>query len=942
MLAVGLVAAVVAGTLGNKGRPSSTVSLSTGSAWFPSPDLGSVALIDGTTVTRVADVPVSRPGDDQQAVEAGSGVYVVDQTLGQAVPVDGSSLRAGPPVDLSEPGDSHLSLASNGQITWAVERNGTVVQQVDPRTLFPLGAPIAFPGHAGPPVIDNDGRLWLVDGGLVRSLADSKVRTSVQLGGAAASQLVMASGHPVVLDPAGHRAVLINPGSGRPMRSGCFDSTDPRALLSGSQSGPPRAFAVTPRTGTLLIADLQSGACRDVILGDPADVDRYGQGVESAGDLYVPDNQAGTVIVVDTRTGTVLGRPRIDATGASFQLLAYHGFVWFSDTRANLAGVVTLQGAVGVSTAGGDPNGKKLDFGNSPKAPIQIQAPADHTPGGRERRDASSAASQHTATPPAGSASQTTASPTANNPRPSAAPAPVTQPTRPSPPATTTPPPRPSKPKSPAASAPPATPPATSPPPTSPPSTPPATTPRPSPSFTYLPNPGVAGQSVTFTDGTPGPHTITGWVFTSGHPATSTAANPTVTWPSAGTYTVTLTVARNGSAASTSQQIQIAAPNDVTVPDVTGDTVAQATQTLAASHLTVGSTANQVFSFLAKGDVASTTPAAHSSAPAGSAVNLNLSEETGQIGTYGPAATQLGAPARLTIDSAGNLYVADCAKNKVFKETISGGAVTVSTVAGTGAAGNSDGTGFAIGATLDCPIATAVDPANNLYIADQVTGDLRLVDPTGHIRTLVPQFTSPWDLNFHNGTLYVVGRFGNCTIGTVDMSDASVTPVVGTPGTCADSAATLSDPSSVSFDSAGDMYITEPHANIVRKFPNGGGPLTTVAGTGARGFSGDGGPATSAELADADEGAFDAAGDYFITDWGNFVVREVTPDGRIQTIAGTPGSCGYAGDGGAANLARMCIGGNGSFSDGIAIDGAGNLYVSDTNNHAIRVIFNPG
>ena len=77
LLAVGLVVAVVAGTLGYHGRPSSKVSLSTGSAWFPSPDAGSVALIDGTTVTRVAEVPVFRPGDSIEAVQAGSGAYVL-------------------------------------------------------------------------------------------------------------------------------------------------------------------------------------------------------------------------------------------------------------------------------------------------------------------------------------------------------------------------------------------------------------------------------------------------------------------------------------------------------------------------------------------------------------------------------------------------------------------------------------------------------------------------------------------------------------------------------------------------------------------------------------------------------------------------------------------------------------------------------------------------
>src|SRR5262249_56164732 len=107
---------------------------------------------------------------------------------------------------------------STGQTTWAVERNGTVAQQLDPKTLIPLGDPIAFPGHAAAPVLGNDGTLWLVDGGLLRSLQSSQVRTSVQLGDAPASQLVMASGHPVVVDQVAHHAIEINPKSGRPIR----------------------------------------------------------------------------------------------------------------------------------------------------------------------------------------------------------------------------------------------------------------------------------------------------------------------------------------------------------------------------------------------------------------------------------------------------------------------------------------------------------------------------------------------------------------------------------------------------------------------------------------------------------------------------------------------------------------------------------------------------
>jgi sugar lactone lactonase YvrE len=905
MLAAGLVAAVVIGTVSDRGRPSARVSLSTGSAWFPSPDAGSVALIDGTTVTRVVQVPVFSAGDRIETVQAGSSAYVLDHSRGQAVQVDGSSLTAGSPVILGQPGDSRLSLASTGGITWAIERNGTVAQQLDPRTLFPLGPPIAFPGNAAAPVLGSDGTLWLTGGGLVRSLRGSKVRTSVQIGSEGGAQMVMASGRPVVLDPATHRAIEISPASGRPVRSSCFDSTDPRVLISGSQSGGPKAFAVSSRTGTLLISNLQTGTCREVLLGDQARVDRYGLGVESGGDIYIPDYLAGTVIVVDTGSGAVLGRPRIERTGAHFQLLGYHGFVWFDDTRADLAGIVTLHGAVAVNTSRGDPKGRKVDLNRA--------IPEDLPPAPPRSPDA-----------PVGTApSHSIPTTQAGTPLPA----------------------NPSSPPSPAASVPPiAASPTTSPTTPSSPKPPVSIVPvKPSPSFTYSPNPGVVGNAVRFTNTTPGPLSITGWTFAGGSPAVSTSADPVVTWSAFGTYTVTLTVARSGSAASISRQVQIVGANDVTVPDVTGDTVAQARQVLAAKHLTVGSTSKHVFSFIARGDVANTTPAANASVPEGTPVNLNISEETGKIGTYGPAGTAFGAPARLTIDSAGNLYVADCAKNKVFKESMSGSLLSLTTVAGTGVAGNSDGTGFATGAELDCPIATALDPSGILYIADKTTSDLRAVDlHLGEIRTVTPDFKDPLDLNFHDGTLYAVGGPNNCTVDTVDPEGGIVTPVVGTEGTCADSGSTLSDPSSVTFNAAGDMYITEPGANIVRKFPHAGGPLVTVAGTGTKGFAGDGGAATSARLNSPDDVAFDTRGDYFITDAGNDVVREITPDGRIQTIAGTPGVCGYSGDGGAANAAKMCTGGNASFLSGIAIDGAGNLYISDTNNHAIRAVFNFG
>jgi hypothetical protein len=103
VMSVALVAAVVASMVGQKGHASSKVNLSSGAAWFPSPDAGTVALVDGTTVTRVTQVPVARPGHRIEAVQAGSSAYVLDHSTGQVVRVDGASLTPATPVALGTP-----------------------------------------------------------------------------------------------------------------------------------------------------------------------------------------------------------------------------------------------------------------------------------------------------------------------------------------------------------------------------------------------------------------------------------------------------------------------------------------------------------------------------------------------------------------------------------------------------------------------------------------------------------------------------------------------------------------------------------------------------------------------------------------------------------------------------------------------------------------------
>jgi len=513
VMSVGLVAVLVTGTIGRKGHASSRVNLSTGSAWFPSPDVGTVALIDGTTVTRVAQVAVSAPGAPIEAVQTASSSYALDHSSGQVVRVDGATLKAASPVRLGAANDEHLAIRSTGKVTWAVERGGTIAQQLDPVTLVPVGPALAFPGNAAAPVLGSDGTLWLVDGGLLRSLRGAQVRTSVQLPQVGASQLVMASGHPVVLDSTTHRAIEINAGSGHPMHQACFDNADASALVSGSNSRSPLALAVSPKAGTLMISDLNGGGCKTVVLGDASDTDRYGEAVEADGLVYVPDYAAGTVIVIDSRTGTVAGRPFVDAdAGYHFKLLAYHGFVWFDDDHVDTAGIVTLNGAKAVSTSGGDTQGKSVTprHGSNSKQNNSNQDSSNQHSSNQHNSNQYTG-SGSTGSGSTGSGSTGSGSNKLSNNSPSSGCGPVQ---------------------------------------------------------IGLDLSALAGDPVTYADLTPGTHTDA-WAFgTSSTPSTSTSRTGTVQWSQSNTYDVTLNITCNSSAASAGQQQIIILPRGTPAPVV--------------------------------------------------------------------------------------------------------------------------------------------------------------------------------------------------------------------------------------------------------------------------------------------------------------------------------------------------------------------------------------
>jgi len=272
--------------------------------------------------------------------------------------------------------------------------------------------------------------------------------------------------------------------------------------------------------------------------------------------------------------------------------------------------------------------------------------------------------------------------------------------------------------------------------------------------------------------------------------------------------------------------------------------------------------------------------------------------DNGFAGDGGPAQkARYSCPLGVALDGRGDIYVSDHGNNRIRKIDPSG---TVTTVAGSGPAGVNQGGytgngGLATHAQLSEPVGVAVGSDGSLYIADRDDAVVRRVTPNGIITTVA-------------GT-GVIGYSGDGGVATN---------------------AKLSDPENIVVDPHWRVFFTDQINERVRMI-GVDGTITTVAGTSVAGDTGDGGPANEATLNSPYGLAIDAAGNLYVADSKGARVREIARDGTITTVAGT-GVPGYSGDGGPATQAQL------SQPSSLAVDASGDLYIGDSGNSDVRMV----
>ena len=317
----------------------------------------------------------------------------------------------------------------------------------------------------------------------------------------------------------------------------------------------------------------------------------------------------------------------------------------------------------------------------------------------------------------------------------------------------------------------------------------------------------------------------------------------------------------------------------------------------------------------------------------GSGKEGDACEGTSVGGRCPATSAELNHPTDLTFDAEGRMVIAAWHNAKIKRVDL--GVKLLENVCGTGARkfeGDSGPCADAAGKALvsfDLPSSVVFDSAGNLLVADQANQVIRRLDTAGTVKTVVGNCPGTLGFGCGKGRGYS-GDGGPATIAMLDNNLGQGTDPQG----------------KIALDRQGNLFIADTGNNVIRKVTPGadgilgdGDPgeeiITTVAGTGEAGYSGDGGPATGAKLQGPTDVAVDADGALYVADRSNSCIRRVAPDGTIDTIAGQCGSPGFTGDGELATEAALRT------PYGVALDGKGGLLIADSRNQCIRKVLLP-
>ncbi len=325
------------------------------------------------------------------------------------------------------------------------------------------------------------------------------------------------------------------------------------------------------------------------------------------------------------------------------------------------------------------------------------------------------------------------------------------------------------------------------------------------------------------------------------------------------------------------------------------------------------------------------------------------------LGDGGPAtAASLGAPLAAVPDAAGNIYIADTEHNRIRR--IDAATRNISTFAGTGEETFSGNGGPAQSAAFVAPSGVALDSSGNVFFCASGNSMVLKVDIATGILTIaagdrdregfsgdsgpatLAGLNFPSRIAIDAGNNLFIADAGNNRIRRVDATSKIISTVAGGGAVLGDGglaiAAALDEPHAIAIDKQGNLYIADTSHHRIRKVGTNG-IITTIAGNGNEGFSGDGGLATAAQISSPRCVALDDAGNLYMAD-GNGMIRRV--DARtsiITTVAGVADLYGVSGDNGPAAAAAL------AFPYGVSLDLSGNLYIADTYNHRVRAVRGP-